>query len=120
MKNNRFFLNSSLGEFDLKNFNRRNFDIFLIFLSAFIGVFLNWGITYIALFTLIIWQILRPLSKIVLARLSLLLILIIPASLYLGRNNDAEKIAVLAFGFLFLALVMAIIENSMKGNGETK
>lgn len=111
MKKNGFFLNSLTGEFGLKNLNRRNFDIFLIILSVFIAIFLNWGITYVALFTLAIWQMLRPLSKMILSRLTLLLIIILPVTLYLNRNNDAEKIAVVAFMFLVMTFVMSLIEN---------
>lgn len=90
---------------------KRYFDYGIIGISALLGLYLNWEMIYVVLFSLIIWQILHPLSRSALSAISLFLLVLVPLAFYLHRERDAQKLAVLAFGFLVLALLMAVIES---------
>lgn len=99
---------------------KKYFDYVIIIFSIFLGLYLNWETTYIVLFTLVIWQILHPLARRTLAGISLMILFLLPIALYFKKVGDTEKLAILAYCFLFLTVVTAIIEYGRKESGGRK
>lgn len=99
---------------------KKFFDYLIIFFSIFLGLYLNWEIFYVIFFTFIIWQILYPLPRVVLSVISLLLLFLLPFAFYFKGLGDTENLAIFAYGFLFLTVVMAIIEYGRKENDGRK
>jgi hypothetical protein len=91
-------------------FRERKKDAFFLVASVFLGVFLEWDIVEIAIFTTLVWAIVGPISVRVLAAVALFFLSIVPFLLVFGREDQAEQYAVYAYYFLVMAVIRGIIE----------
>lgn len=91
-------------------FRSRKKDVFFLVASVFFGIFLEWNIVEIAIFTILIWAILGPISVRILAAAALFFLSIVPFLLVLDREIQAEQYAVYAYYFLVIAVIRSIAE----------
>lgn len=74
------------------------------------GFFLHWKIYEVAVFSLFIWIILNPVSSRVPAGLAIILLIFTPLFLIGGKNIIADQLAIYAYYFLIMAVMMGIYE----------
>lgn len=91
-------------------FRERKKDAFFLIASVFFGVFLEWNIVEIAIFTVLVWAILGPISVRILAAVALFFLSIVPFLLVFDREDQAEQYAVYAYYFLVIAVIRGIID----------
>lgn len=109
-----------LKVFEVKKYlNRRYLDYFLLAFSLFLGLYLDWDITNILIFVFVIWQILYPLSRLTLSKISLVLIALLPVLFFLKEEDLTEKLAILVFCLLSLTFAMTISERLKTRKGES-
>lgn len=102
-----------LDKYDLRRFFvQRHLDYFLVMLSMALGIYLNWEITNIAMIAFIVWIILNPLSSQIMIKISLFSIFIISVMLILQKTDLAETVAIIAYYFLVLTVIVAINEHN--------
>lgn len=95
----------------LKKF-RSKFALDAVFVVGVVsmGVFLHWKIEEIAIFAFFIWIILNPISSSYLAGGAIFFIILTPAFLLSGNLIVADRIAIYAYYFLIMAVMMGIFE----------
>jgi len=91
-------------------FRERKKDAFFLVASVFLGVFLEWDIVEIAIFSLLVWAIIGPISMRILAGVALFFLSIVPFLLVLDREEQAEQYAVYAYYFLVIAVIRGIAD----------
>ena len=91
-------------------FRERKKDAFFLIASVFLGVFLEWDIVEIAIFSLLVWSIIGPISMRILAAIALFFLSIVPFLLVLDREDQAEQYAVYAYYFLVMTVIRGLIE----------
>lgn len=91
-------------------FRSRKKDAFFLVASVFFGIFLEWNIVEIAIFTILIWAIIGPISVRILAAVALFFLSIVPFLLVLDREVQAEQYAVYAYYFLVMAVIRSVID----------
>lgn len=91
-------------------FHERKKDALFLIASVFLGVFLEWDIVEIAIFSLLVWSIIGPISMNILAAIALFFLSIVPFLLVLSREDQAEQYAVYAYYFLVMTVVRGIAE----------
>jgi len=74
------------------------------------GFFLHWKIYEIALFSLFIWIILNPISSRYLAFGAICFLILTPLFLIGGKKIIADQLAIFAYYFLIMAVMMGIYE----------
>lgn len=95
--------------------DQKYFDYFLIVISVILGLYLNWEILDITLFSFIIWQIIRPLSRKNLNVNAFFLLFLALILLFLKKGQWAEDVSFLAFCSLITVVIMAAIQTFSKG-----
>lgn len=99
---------------------KKYFDYGLIAFSLLLGFYLKWDMQNVLVFSFVIWIILNPISSQLLAKWALISLLFVPLLLTMRRENRAEQFAVLAYYFLVLAVITAIIEFKKEQNLKPK
>jgi len=89
---------------------KKYFDYAIIVFAILLGFYLKWDMENIFLFAFIIWLILNPVQSSVLAKVALVFLSFTPLLLIIKREAQAEKVAILAYYFLVLTVIFAIIE----------
>ncbi|HRZ95757.1 MAG TPA: hypothetical protein P5262_04325 [Candidatus Moranbacteria bacterium] len=74
------------------------------------GFFLHWKIYEIALFALFIWIILNPILSRYLAFGAIFFLILTPLFLIGGKKIIADQLAIFAYYFLIMAVMMGIYE----------
>jgi len=93
-----------------KYFCKKYFDYFLFALAIVFGIYLNWTIGNIFVFTFVVWIILNPVSSQFLAKISLGFFLSVPLFLFMNQGTQTEEFASYTFYFLGLMLIVAFDE----------
>lgn len=91
-------------------------DVFFIIIVIVMGLFLHWKVTEIAVFSLFIWIILHPISSRYLAAVAIFFLILTPIFLISGKNSIADQLAIYAYYFLIMTVMMGIYE--LRKNGE--
>lgn len=91
-----------------KRFNYK--EIILILLSLGLGIYLGWKILEIAIFVIFVLIILRPLPSKFPAALALISLIAVPIFLVFGQENISEQMAIYAYYFLIMSVMMGIYE----------
>jgi hypothetical protein len=85
-------------------------DAFFIIIVIAMGLFLHWKAYEIAVFSLFIWIILNPISSRYLAVMAICLLGLTPIFLISGKNMIADQLAIYAYYFLIMTVLMGIYE----------
>ena len=85
-------------------------DAAVAFVGVLLGFYLNWPLSAVLAFGLLIWTILNPVSSRVAAKGATGLLVILIALLAAGKADRAESVAALAYYFLVITVIMAIFE----------
>ena len=93
-----------------KIFNKKTIDAFFILVVVAMGVFLHWRVTEIATFSLFIWIILNPISSRLLAAVAIFFLVLTPIFLVSGKSIIADQLAIYAYYFLIMTVMMGIYE----------
>jgi hypothetical protein len=91
-------------------------DVFFIIIVIAMGIFFHWKIAEIAAFSLFIWIIFHPISSRYLASVTIFFLVLTPVFLISGKNTIADQLAIYAYYFLIMAVMMGIYE--LKKNDE--
>lgn len=103
---NKFLHDNKLDQYLTKKY----FDYGLIAFSLLLGFYLRWNMQNVFVFSFVIWIILNPISSKLLARAALYFLVFVPLLLIMRRDDRAEQFAILAYYFLILTVIMAIVE----------
>ncbi|NTW13980.1 MAG: hypothetical protein HGA31_03040 [Candidatus Moranbacteria bacterium] len=98
-------------------FLERKIDVLILVAGIFLGVFLKWDIVEIAVFSVLVWAIVGPISVRILAAAALFFLSVTPFLLMLDREDQAEQYAVYAYYFLVIAVIRGILD--LKGEKQT-
>lgn len=112
----KFLKDNQLDRYLTKN----NFDYGLIVFSLFLGFYLKLDMQNILFFSFIVWIIINPISSRLLARGTLICLSFVPLLLIIKRDSRAEQFAIMAYYFLVLTVIMAIIEFCKEQNSKIK
>jgi hypothetical protein len=93
-------------------------DVFFIAIVIAMGVFLHWKIAEIAVFSLFIWIILHPISSRYLAAIVIFFLILTPIFLISGNSIVADQLAIYAYYFLIMTVMMGIYELRKEGESE--
>lgn len=93
-----------------------NLDLTLTGSALVIGMYLNWQINYVIIFTCVIWLILRPVRLELLVKINLLLIFLIPVSQASKKADLAQDLGVAVYVFLILIIFKCIFDLEKKTN----
>ncbi len=97
--------------FDLVGIARkRKKEALFIVAGILLGIFLDWTMIEVAIFTIFLWSLLGPIQSRFLAIPALFFLALTPILLALGREVRAEEFAVYAYYFLVMAVIRGIIE----------
>jgi len=77
---------------------------------VFMGLFLHWKIAEIVIFTFFIWIILNPIPSSYPAAGAIFFLILTPIFLISGNAIIADQIAIYAYYFLIMAVIMGIYE----------
>lgn len=102
----RFLKENNLDQYLTKKY----FDYSIVAFSFLLGFYLRWDIQNVFVFSFVVWIILNPVSSKLLARAALYLLVFVPLLLIMHRDDRAEQFAILAYYFLVLTVIMAIVE----------
>lgn len=91
-------------------FAKRNKDIFFLALAIALGVYLNFKTTEVIIFAIFIWVILNPVSSRYLAMPALGFLILAPFFLIFKQDLIAEQLAIYAYYFFVIAVIMGIYE----------
>jgi|GEM_PF-1676855 len=86
-------------------------NIFLLCLGLIITIYLNWSFKTIAAFLFLVWFILNPQNSRFLSKIVVLFLVLTLTTVVIGRELKGEEMAVAAFAFLGLAVLVGIYEN---------
>jgi len=89
---------------------KQMFDVFFISLSMFVGIYLRWRAPEVVIFGIFIWIILNPVSSRYLAAGAIFFLILTPIFLVTGNNITADQLAIYAYYFLIMAVIMGIVE----------
>lgn len=78
--------------------------------ALLLAVSLNWDARSSVAFAIAVWLLFNPIKSVVLARGSILLLVLVPFLIVLRREQRAEQAASLSYLLLILAVCMAIYE----------
>ena len=90
-------------------------DILFIGIVVTMGLFLDWKVTEIVVFSLFIWIILNPISSRYLAAVAIFFLILTPISLVSGKIIIADQLAVHAYYFLIMTVMMGVYELRKEG-----
>jgi len=93
-----------------KYLNKQYFGYFIIGCFVLLGLFLNWSIKELAVVSFLVWLFLFPLRSQILAKISVICLVMTPLMLFSNYKQRAEAFAELAYLFLALTVVMSISE----------
>ena len=85
-----------------------NITIFMVALGM--GIYFQWKIMEILIFLIFVGIILRPISSRIMAFPALFFLVLTPFALILKQNVLAENLAIYAYYFLIMAVIMGIYE----------
>lgn len=85
-------------------------DILFIGVVIAMGMFLDWKLSEITVFSLFIWIILNPISSRYLAAVAIFFLILTPIFLVSGKIIIADQLAVHAYYFLIMTVMMGIYE----------
>lgn len=91
-------------------FRERRTDALFLAAGILLGVWLGWDIIELAVFAVLVWAILGPISVRILAAVALFFLSVTPFLLVLDRADQAEQYAVYAYYFLVIAVVRGILD----------
>jgi hypothetical protein len=96
----------------LKNilFSKKFLNITILILALAMGVYFKWTPAQIITFLIFIGIILRPVSSRIMAVPALLLLIFTPFFLIFKQEAWAESVAIYAYYFLIMAVIMGIYE----------
>lgn len=101
----------TLKENDLDQYlTKKYFDYGLVVFSVLLGFYLHWDLQSVLVYSFVIWIILNPVSSQFLAKGALIFLSFVPLLLIMHREDRAEEFAILAYYFLVLTVIMAIVE----------
>jgi len=105
-----YFLRNLKG-FDFFDFVRKNKSyVFFVTAAFFVGVYFDWKMMESLVFAIFISSILRPIDSRIFASVGLFFLVMTPIILYSGDKKTAEIVAVYAFYFLVMTVMMAFVE----------
>lgn len=85
-------------------------DAVVAFVGIVLGFYLNWPLSAVLAFGLLVWTVLNPVSSKLAAKGATGLLIILIALLAVGKADRAESVAALAYYFLVITVIMAIFE----------
>jgi len=91
-------------------FTKRHLDYFVLVIAFILALALDWGTAEIAVLLAAIYLILNPIRSQLFATGALLFLLLTPIALVLGKDARADKLAIIAYSLLTLAVVISIWE----------
>ena len=98
-------------EFKLeKYFTKKYFDYFLFTVALVIVIYADWGIKEILMVIIALIVFLNPVKSEIYSKIALVLLVLTPITLAMGRDIKAEKLAMAVYGFLVLTIIISIIE----------
>lgn len=100
--------------------NIKNIDIGIVFVAFAIGLYLEWDIFDITIFSVFIWALLNPIRSRYFVMVSIFFLAIDPFLLLLERKDQAEQFAIYAYYFLAMAVLMGIFEIWQEKNTAAK
>jgi len=101
------------------NITEAYIDVVLVILSLVMGIYLNWEMASIVMFSSILWFILKSWSSSKIAKLTALSLFLSAICLVAKKNYYAEVFSIYAFYLLGLTLFVAIFEfTPEKGDDE--
>lgn len=89
---------------------QKSFDYLLVALAAAVGFYLDWSPSRVALLIFVVWQILFPIPSKILAKATMLTLLIFPVMIITNIDNRSEDLGTLIFCLFVVTLVMIIVE----------
>jgi len=116
-KGKEYFL-KNLKEFDFLDFIKKNkFYVILVLSAFFTGVYFECELMEALVFAIFISSIIRPVDSRIFASVGLFFLVLTPIVLYSGDKKTAETIAVYAFYFLVMTVMMAFVEMKKEEKG---
>ena len=116
-KTKMFFVEKIKG-FDFLAFVKKNKFYSVLVATAFlIGLYFSWTLPESIIFALFISSILKPVDSRFFAVPGLFFLILTPIVLYSGNKKTAEEIAVYAFYFLVMTVMMAFVEMKKEEKG---
>lgn len=96
----------------IKNFilSRKMLDAIFLAVSLSFGIYFQWTWTDAAAFIIFIWMILHPFPSKYPAGAALVLLILTPIFLAINYKDVAENLAVNAYYFLVMAVMMGVYE----------
>ncbi len=88
----------------------RKIDFLFLGASILLGVYFNWNVVEIAIFTVFIWSLIGPIPSRFLAVPALFFLVLTPVLLILEREDQAEEFSIYAYFFFIMAVIRGIIE----------
>lgn len=93
-----------------KLLNKTTLNVLIFCLAIGMGVYFDWKIMEIIIFLIFIGIILHPISSRILAVPALFFLVLTPIFLVLKNDPRAEQMAIYAYYFLIMAVIMGIYE----------
>ena len=93
-----------------KIFVKRNVDIFFTSIAVLMGAYLGWQVMEIIIFGIFIWIILNPVLSRITAIPALGFLILTPFLLIFKQQSLAEEVAIYAYYFLIMSVIMGIYE----------
>lgn len=102
---------AEIKSWELKKMNsRKALNIGLLIVALGMGVYFQWGVMNTLIFVIFIGIILRPVSSRILAMPALFFLVLTPFALIFKQDLLAENLAIYAYYFLILTVMMGIYE----------
>jgi hypothetical protein len=98
---------------------KKKVDIFFVFVAVFAGIFFGWNMPEIVVFGAVVWLIMNPAPSRYMAFLALCFLSVTPFFLIFGKHDIAEQLAIYAYYFLVMSVIMGIYE-IWQENGKKK
>lgn len=89
---------------------KKSLNVLIYCLAIGMGVYFDWKIMEIIILLIFIGIILHPISSRVLAVPALFFLILTPTFLVLKKESTAEQVAIYAYYFLIMAVIMGIYE----------
>jgi len=93
-----------------KLFKKKTLNVLILCLSIGMGIYFDWKIMEIIIFLIFVSIILRPVSSRLVAVPALFFLVLTPILLIMKRDPQAEQMAIYAYYFLIMAVIMGIYE----------
>lgn len=89
---------------------QRKIDLIIIGVGILLGIFFDWSMMEIIIFSIFIWAIIGPIPSRLLVGPALFFLVFTPVLLMSKREERAEEFAIYAYYFLVMAVITGVIE----------